>query len=326
MKFYLGVLLSICLWQVGNAQGALPETFFDGKAAVMVSVDPAAQPAMTWRQLADSLHTSLVDAGADPVAYYELETIALSEDRQAAYAKAFEARQIKNIIFITKTKRTVAVHMSSFSGDGKIIPSTSLFGVQGADLEEARSTLESIGDNVRSKNLLVIDVPEFGEVIDASASVSLKYEQGYPLNLEIFKTGVPIAGSSATESLISLFRFDLYGKSEADVLAEQASQKSALESILSSNYPYEVVWLTEARTNQDLISDRIQFVLDKVEGREADLMESMGVEPSPGSENRVVVKYFIKLLVRDEIYIGASWDADPDWRKSLQNFLSNLKK
>jgi len=326
MKFYLGVLLSFSICLLGKAQGGLPENFFDGKAVVMVSIDPASQPSMTWKQLADSLHTSLVNAGADPVAYYELETIALSEDRQAAYAKAFETRQVKNIIFITKTKSTVAVHMSPFSGDGKIIPSTNPYGVRGSDLDEAREVLEAIGENVRSKNLLVIDVPEFGEVIDASASVSLKYEQGYPLNLEIFKTGVPISGYSAYESLISLFRFDLYGKSQEAVLAEQANQKSALESILDANYPYEVAWLTEAKTNQELISERIQFILEKVEGRESDLMESMGLEPRTGSENRVVTKYFIKLLVRDEIYIGDSWDADPDWRKSLQNFLSNLNK
>ncbi len=326
MKYYFTLLLSLAISFGIMAQGGLPESFFDGKAVVMISVDPASKPTLTWNQLADSLHTGLIDAGADPVAYYELETIALSENRQAAYAKAFESRQIKNIIFITQTKRGLSVHMGPFSGDGKIIPSSSLYGVQGADLEEVRSSLAAIGEGVRTQNLLVIDVPEFGESLDDAASAQLTYLPDYPLNLEIFKTGVPIAGSSATESLISLYRFDLYGKSEADVLQEQASQKATLESVLNSSYPFEYVWLTEAKTNQELISERIQFVLSKVEGRESDLMESMGLEPRPGSETRVVVKYFIKLLVRDELYIGNEWDADPDWRKALSNFLSPLKK
>jgi hypothetical protein len=65
----------------------------------------------------------------------------------------------------------------------------------------------------------------------------------------------------------------------------------------------------------------------KVEGREADLMQSMGSELSPSTDmNRIVVKYYIKLLVRDELYIGPEWDADPDWRVSLRKFLINLKK
>lgn len=326
MKYYLAALLSLAICSVALGQGALPESFFDGKAAVLVSVDPAANPAMTWQQLADSLHSAFVEAGADPVAYYELETIALSEDRQAAYAKAFETREIKNIFFITRTKSSTSVHLGIFSGDGGVIPSTSLFTLASPDLDLLRSQIAALGENARSKNLLVLDVPEFGEVLDASAAVSLKYIADYPLNLEIFKTGVPIAGSSATESLISYFRFDLYGKTPEDVLREQSSQKASLEAILAANYPYEYVWLTEAKTNQELIADRIQFVLAKVEGRESDLMESMGLEPVPGAERRVVVKYYLKLLVRDELYIGTTWDADPDWRKALTNFLTPINK
>lgn len=326
MKYYLGALLCVIIGFSSMAQGALPESFFDGKAVVLVSTDPAAAPALTWKQLADSLHSALVDAGADPIAYYELEAIALSEDRQAAYAKAFEAREVKNVLFITRTKTKFAVHMSPFSGDGKIIPNSSLYGLETNAIDDLRANLTSIGENVRSKNLLVIDVPEFGAELDASSTASMEYLQEYPLNLEIFKTGIPISGSSATESLISLFRFDLFGKTAADVLREQSAQKETLEAILESNYPYDYIWLTEAKTNQELIADRVQFVLDKVEGRESDLMESMGLEPTPGSERRVVVKYFIKLLVRDELYLGTTWDANSDWRKSLENFLKNLNK
>ncbi len=76
-----------------------------------------------------------------------------------------------------------------------------------------------------------------------------------------------------------------------------------------------------------MIEDRVQFILLKVEGREADLMQSMGLELSPSTDrSRTVVKYYIKLLVRDELYIGPEWDADPDWRVSLRKFLKNLKK
>jgi hypothetical protein len=88
-----------------------------------------------------------------------------------------------------------------------------------------------------------------------------------------------------------------------------------------------VEWLTEAKTNEELVRDRVQFLLVKVEGREADLMESMGLEVIPSETNsRTVVKYYIKLLVRDELYIGPEWDADPDWRRALKNFMVNLKK
>jgi hypothetical protein len=53
----------------------------------------------------------------------------------------------------------------------------------------------------------------------------------------------------------------------------------------------------------------------------------MGLEPLSGEEgSKTVVKYYIKFLVRDELYIGPEWDADTDWRVALTRFLENLKK
>ena len=63
----------------------------------------------------------------------------------------------------------------------------------------------------------------------------------------------------------------------------------------------------------------------KQEGREADLMRSMGV-PLEASQNpeRIVVKYYIRFLVRNELYIGEKWDASPDWRQALRSFLNQI--
>jgi hypothetical protein len=119
----------------------------------------------------------------------------------------------------------------------------------------------------------------------------------------------------------------MYGKSPERILAEQAAQKAGIEQVLKQEYPHQVAWLTEAKSEQELIRDKVQFLLVKVEGREADLMKSMGLEPKTDADaSQIVVKYYIKLLVRDELYIGPEWDADPDWKVALNNFLKNLKK
>jgi hypothetical protein len=56
-------------------------------------------------------------------------------------------------------------------------------------------------------------------------------------------------------------------------------------------------------------------------------MSSMGLQPLTGDEGqKTVVKYYIRLLARNEQYIGPSWDAHPDWRIALRQFLDNLKK
>lgn len=313
------------------SQGTLPESFFDGKAVVLVSAEPGARPAMNWRQVADSVHSALVKAGGDPVAYFELEQVSLSEEIQADFAKSFLQRQVKNIILVTRKKSGVSIHVGAFSGDGKVISSTTLFGVNAPALFTAGEQFAGIGNGRKSQNLLVIDLAEFPAVVGAGGGKEPagngKFLSKNPLNLDVFKLGIPIQGSSGQSNFLSYFRFDIYGKSQEAILAEQSVQKLEIEEILKNEYAHQVEWMTTFKTNQQLISGKVQFVLTKVEGREADLMKSMGLDPSGLSDpSRNVVKYYIKFLVRDELYIGPTWDADPDWKKSLRNFLTNLNK
>ncbi len=311
-----------------SAQGGIPESFFDGKSVVMISIDPGSRPALTWQQLADSVHYHLVEAGADPVAYFELEQVILSEARMEDFARSFLARQVKNVILVSRKKESLSIHVGPFSGDGKIITTTALFGITGKEWNEAGGMLEESGKSTRSKNLLVIDVAEFPQI---SSQETARSEQKFlprnPLNLEVFKLGIPLEGSSAETGLLSYFRYDLLGKSQESILAEQVSQKSQIQGIFQNLYPHQIEWLTEAKTNEELVRDRVQFLLVKLEGRQADLMQSMGLEPIQGEEgSKTVVKYFIKLIVRDELYIGPDWDAATDWKVALINFLNNLKK
>jgi hypothetical protein len=327
MKYIGSLFLFISLNFVSPAQGTLPESFFDGKAVVLISSDPGTRPILTWKQLADSLHTSLVAAGADPVAYFELEQVTVSEEVQAEYAKVFSGRQVRNIILVTRQKNQTSIHVGTFSNNDQMIPSTALFGKVGQTYTEAIRQFVAIGEGLKSKNLLVLDVPEFLSISAEEATATLKFLPRNPLNLDVFKLGIPIEGSSAQSGVLSYFKYDNYGKSQETILAEQANQKSGIEEILKQEYAYQVEWLTEAKTNQELIEDRVQFILLKVEGREADLMQSMGLQLNPSADmSRTVVKYYIKLLVRDELYIGPEWDADSDWRVALRNFLNNLKK
>jgi len=117
----------------------------------------------------------------------------------------------------------------------------------------------------------LIDVAEFPEMAGMesnNAQTAAKFLPRNPLNLEVFKLAIPLEGSSAATGFLSFFRYDLYGKSPEAVLAEQAAQKNQLESILESVYPNEYVWLSESKTDQELIRDRVQFLLVRVEGRE----------------------------------------------------------
>lgn len=327
MKYY-PFLLILFFQSTGSwSQGSLPEFFLDGKSVVMISSSPQARPALEWQQIAEHIHPALVQAGGDPVSYYELEDIALSEEIQAGYASAFSKRQIRSIVLVTrKSNGTFEIHFAPFTGNRNIIPNSGVSNIQAANLEDLTETLNAIGQTVKSKNLLVLEVPEYPNS-EAGIQGTKRFINKNPLNLNVFKLGIPLSGTIGDAGLLSAYRYDLLGKSEQTILAEQAAEKAGMESIFQQYYPHQFEFLTTAKSDAELVRERVQFILVRLEGKEGDLMQSMGIPvDNPEERTRIVVKYYIRLIVRDELYVGTEWDADPDWRKALISFLENLKK
>ncbi|RZS95530.1 NTPase [Cecembia calidifontis] len=324
---YLAALLSILIvFNKAWGQGAVPDYFLDGKTVVLISSSPLAFPNMEWHQIAEIIHPAIVSVGGDPVAYYELEDVALSEEVQTGYANAFNKRLIQSIVIVTrKSNGQVAFHISPFSKNKNIVASSGVWGITAASLDEMVGNLQTIGQNVKTRNFLVLEVPEFPNS-EGAIQGSRRFINRNPLNLDVFKLGIPLSGASGDIGLLASYRYDLLGKSEQVILAEQQAERSGIEQIFESHYPYQFEFLTNPRGDAELIRDRIQFILVKLEGKEGDLMTSLGFPvEKPEEKTRIVVKYYIRLIIRDELYTGPVWDADPDWRKALAAFLENLK-
>ncbi|PSL00456.1 NTPase [Cecembia rubra] len=324
---YLAALLSVLIvFNKTKGQSAVPDYFLDGKAVVLISSSPQAYPNMEWQQIAELIHPAILSMGGDPVAYYELEDVALSEEVQSGFASAFNKRLIQSILIITrKPNGQVALHISPFSKNKNIVSSTGAWGINANSLDELIGNLQIMGQNIKSRNFLVLEIPEFPNAEGALQGTKRFFNRN-PLNLDVFKLGIPLSGASGDIGILASYRYDLLGKSEQAILSEQASERSSIEQIFEANYPFQFEFLTSARGDAELIRDRIQFVLVKLEGKEGDLMTSMGFPvEKPEEKNRIVVKYYIRLIVRDELYAGPVWDADPDWRKALAGFLENLK-
>lgn len=327
MKYLLALLTVLVSIQPGKAQNSLPQTFLDGKSVILISNSPQARPLLSWEGLAYELHPALVSAGGDPIAYYELESVVISEEVQAGFATMFSKRMVSSIVILTrKANGNVTLNIGPFSNNKSMIPTNGMWDLEAGSIEQLKESLTAIGQNIKSKNLMVLEVPEFPSGANATAAAAQRYLNRNPLNLDVFKLGIPLSGSAGESGYLNTFRYDLLGKSEESVLAEQNAEKNGLQAIFSQLYPHQVEFLTVPKTDAALIGERVQFVLMRVEAREADLMENMGLATDSLKDgDRIVVKYYIRFLVRNELYIGPVWDADPDWRKALENFLNNLK-
>ncbi|GAB3001512.1 hypothetical protein GCM10027284_18940 [Cyclobacterium sediminis] len=312
---------------VSLAQPTPVEQFLDGKSVVLVSAAPAETAPITWKELVEEVHPAFVEAGGDPVAYFDLEEVILSEGIKNTYASHFITRQIRNIILlIRKTDGRLFCHIYPFSGNRNIISPGNNWSTKATHLEDLKEQIQSIGLNKKSQNFLVIEVPEYPSIPGLeNNSVGNNYIQAPPLNLDVFKLGILLTGAAGNEDFLNTFRQDIYGKDPNQVEAEQLAEKEGLEQIFNAEYPFETEFLTTAKSNQELINEKVQFILMKQEGREADLMRSMGVPLEQGKNpDKIVVKYYIRFLVRNELYIGEKWDASPDWKVALRNFLEQI--
>lgn len=327
MKYLFALLMVLVILRPSLAQNSLPETFLAGKSVVLISNSPQARPPLSWNDIAYAIHEGLVSAGGDPVAYYELEDVSISEEVQAGFAAMFSKRMVSSVVILTrKANGSTVLNIGPFTNNKNMIPTNGMWSMDAVGVGELKEALIAIGKNVKSKNLLVLEVPEFPSGANASASAAQRYLNRNPLNLDVFKLGIPLSGASGESGYLNTFRYDLLGKSEESILAEQNEERNGLQAIFTQSYPYQVEFLSTPKSDAELIRDRVQFVLMRVEAREADLMQNMGVNmDSLQDGDRIVVKYYIRFLVRNELYIGPVWDADPDWRISLDNFLNNLK-
>jgi hypothetical protein len=330
MKNYLLLIFSLFFFPTYGQ--SLPDYFLDGKSVVLISNAPMAKPSLSWKDFANQIHQGMLNAGGDPVEYYELEQIILSEDSRNIYLEKFKKRNISSIVICTrKSNGEVFIHINPFSKDKNIAVPGNTSAFSAPSIEAINSELEQLGKQTRSKNLLVLEIPEFlnsqGSAGNNSSSSTSKFIARNPLNLDVFKLGIPLAGTSGDAAFLGSFRYDILGKSQEQILAEQKEERNEIEAIIKSIYPHQVEFLTEFRSDADLIKDRVQFVLMKSEAREGELKKSLGLEVDDSDSNqRLVVKYYIKFLVRNELYAGPIWDADPDWRVALRNFLGNLNK
>jgi hypothetical protein len=328
MKYITALFFMFFSTNYSYSQTAL-DGFVDGKAVVLISAAPGARPVMSWELLAEEVHGALVDAGGDPVAYYELEDIIISEGTQAAYATAFSQRLIKNIVVLTRKENgQLVIHIMPFTEDKSIASPGSSWSASATDINELKERIAAIAIGRKTENLLVIEVPEFpqGATAQEVQQAAELFLPRNPLNLDVFRLGVRLAGAAGESGFLTTFRYDLLGKTAEQILSEQQNERQGLEAIFDAHYPNEVTFLTEPKSEAELIKERVQFVLMRMEGREGDLMERMGLEiPENIDKDRIVIKYYIKFLVRNELYIGPEWDADPRWNVALSKFLQNIK-
>ncbi|EMR04709.1 hypothetical protein [Cesiribacter andamanensis] len=110
---------------------------------------------------------------------------------------------------------------------------------------------------------------------------------------------------AALESAMGLYPYQ-WGLTEAGTAEETLRMKQG--------YQYVLLYL---HTGQENIRRLLNYAPNKEAPLELQAGEDTG-EP--------VYKFYIRHIATGDVYAGSSWDASPDWRTALSNFLQGLRK
>ncbi|MEP0985843.1 hypothetical protein [Ekhidna sp.] len=318
----------------------IPASLNSERSAVIFSVPNKSGDFVTvgdYEKMISQVHKAFITMGIDAIFYLQDINIVASNAALDSSVDLFTKREIKNIIFITKSNNEFELIMAPYSGTAKMIVSNSdVFYLKANDLY---SLLLNVGKEVKRadqqvQNFLIPEKPNYLQGISIVEKTLLK---NYPGILRRSKLAVERFSSIDTTTILSKEVMERTRKYNERVRAKNQE----LESIMKS-YPYEYE-LINAMSDDDLRRNRYQFLLRYVCATTRNVRQMLDYEVTPSQsgfvsiipvmpdqtrvktipQDAIVCKYFIRQNISKNVHVG-EWDADVTWQDALRNIIGNL--
>lgn len=302
-----------------NYTDKLPDELLSTKSLVLVKVPPkSTNPHVRgqWQKPSEVLQVGFKKGGIDAVSYYYIDDVFSGPEVVSAFAEKFADRQLQNVIFILEEAGTYKVVITEITDkDNLITPGQSAWKVEGDNLETMANTiyLKAANSQQDRNNLLVIDVPIYGEMAHAINARRGEY-------------------------------FDVNFSSET--LAIPAFTDTSQINKVMAKYPYKYEIVDPTKSEKELRSDGYQYILYYVHTIGKNVKEILEYpttqtetayisEVTAGDNakakvisinvNTPVYKFYIKHIYSENVFLGTKWDAAPTWWDALDNYVTNLK-
>lgn len=322
MKYLLSVLLIIfCLaveaqslpWNQLQINQQLPENLLNGRTAVLIQTPSAGitqqQP---WQLLAQKIHPKLRAMGIDPVAYYDYHAVDAGPDVLTAFSKTFRERAIDQLMILQKN--------GSYTLTLLPLGKEEIFDVGAQAWQQKAATPELLMNSLQSAlqtaslregNLLILEVPEF---YGATPDFTIKRRFfSYPPDLKLDKFAVPAYGLFQTGDSLQEVRNIMQAYPFAWGITELGTSEENLR--LKQGYQFVLLYMQTQPSN-------IRKYLQYPDEGDATLEQA----PSYNAPEVPMYKFYIRHIYSGEVYTGTYWDADPEWRVALRNFVQGLNR
>jgi hypothetical protein len=311
--FYLGILLSCLLSVVAQAQIAqvmpgladkrgsdhMPPAMLSERTAVLISADGG-----NWQDWAGLLHPVLQRNGIDAVAYFMLEEVMAGPDAQKEMLPMLVQRQFGNVAILGRSSSRAELFLMEFqNGPSLVKMDGAVWHTEFTDIESLEEKLKSAfsQSSVRAENFLIPDFPEFFRA--ASVPANKRFESFNP------------------DVKLDNLAVRYFPKSDPD-----SDRKNARLEELMKEYSFKYELVNTEISEDVLRRNGFQWILGYLRAPEANLKEILGYRNVPQNGGGMVYKFYYRQLYAQEIYLGNTWDAQPNWETALQNFIRNTRQ
>ena len=106
----------------------------------------------------------------------------------------------------------------------------------------------------------------------------------------------------------------------------ETADDSVLAQVMEP-YPYEYDLVDPQIPEDELRQKGYQFILLNLHTQAANIRKMLGYQDQANAPSgKPVYKYYVKHIYTGDVYLGNTWDADPNWRTALINHLRSMKQ
>ena len=332
-----------------------PNELLSSRSVVFVQVPP--RPTVfnqrrEWKPLAEYTHRAFRALDIDAIAYYYLDDLRAGHEAAKNYTDFLRQREVKNVIFLTAvklprdggTKIHYSVTILPFNGLPSLVDQEQVaWFEQDVTLEEV---LRELRRDILNSDLPISNnlIPEFPEFFTTANIIEGNRFEIYNSDLRIDKLGVPLfqkikmpSNYSSNENNHKTIKYIQQFNLEVDV------KNQRLEDIMKG-YPFEYYFIESGDGEMEVEKRGYQYILLDLHTTGTSIKEMLGYNMVEGETdymtvinkggdislkkipiNAPVVKYYVKQVLSDDVYLGSEWDADTNWEEALINYIEGLK-
>ncbi len=309
----------------------LPKDLLKTKSIALIKIpeQETGIRSITWKKFAMEMHAYLRALGVDAVWYFYFDDIYAGPDVSRAIANALTTREISNIIICRKkAELDYEIYVTAFN-------KTEYFFKKGQEAFRVEASTPALinrelarlinAKGLVRENLMILETPEYFNWPNLIRGKRFEY---YAADLKLDKLAIPDFKTAGKEMIP--INMPVATRSTSD--GKSIPADTAVVHDIFKVYPFDYSFLPYDFDENALRKKGFQFVLLWLHETKPLIRQMLNYPTENGNSKNdtgtnaeeMVYKFYIKHIYTGDVYLGNTWDADPDWQKALKNYLQHL--